>query len=192
MYISMTDSQTRKNALATVTQWIETVVIGLNLCPFAGPVVQKGGLNLQVWDGRDLNDLVEDVTLALSGLAAAGPDHTSIIVLTEALADFSDYNDFLGILDAVIEDVGLSGVIQIASFHPDYCFAEHAPDDVANYTNRAPYPLIHLLRENDVSHAVDNVTDTLQIPIRNVTLMRELGQEQMLKLLAACRQDLAS
>ena len=63
---------------------------------------------------------------------------------------------------------------------------------MANYTNRAPYPLIHLLRENDVSHAVDNVTDTLQIPIRNVTLMRELGQEQMLKLLAACRQDLAS
>ena len=188
----MTDSKPHTKALTTVNQWIETVVIGLNLCPFAGPVVQKGGLHLQIWEGEQLNDLVEDVKLALSSLAAAGPDHTRIIVLTEALADFGDFNDFLGILDAVIEDMKLSGIIQIASFHPDYCFAEHAPDDPANYTNRAPYPLIHLLRENDVSRAVDNARDTLQIPIRNVTLMRKLGREHILKLLDACQKEAGS
>jgi hypothetical protein len=121
--------------------------------------------------------LLADLLAELRGLAAAEPDEvdTTLLIHPQALEDFLDYNDFLDVADAAIADLGLEGVIQIASFHPDYQFADTAPDDIENYTNRSPYPILQLLRETSVERAVATVADAAEIYEKNIETMRRLG-----------------
>ena len=158
-------------------RWVDKAVIGLNLCPFAKAVVARGQLRIVESAARDGEALTADLLKELHHLVdtdAALLD-TTLLVAPQVYADFEDFNNFLDVCDLVLDELQLDGVVQIASFHPDYRFADTAADDIANATNRAPYPTLHLLREASVERAVDSHPDTDEIVERNVETLRRLG-----------------
>jgi hypothetical protein len=163
-------------ALALVRQWLEQVVVGLNLCPFARGPWTRGEIRLVVCAASQEAAILDCLVAELQHLAdRPRPEvETTVIILTAALRDFLDYNDFLEIAEERLCAAGWEGVFQLASFHPDYQFAETETDDPGNLTNRAPYPLLHLLREESVSEAVDATPDPDEIPRRNIARMEAL------------------
>jgi hypothetical protein len=172
----------------TVTRaWLEQVVIGLGLCPFAKGVHAKGQIRYFVSQAETPEQLLVDLLSELHALSLADPEvtDTSLLIHPRALPDFLDYNDFLSVADVALEDLELSGELQIASFHPGYQFAGNAPDDPANYATRSPYPMLHLLREASVDRAVAVFPEASLIVNRNVQVLRTLGPEGIQRLLAA-------
>lgn len=163
--------------VAATTQWLERAVIGLNLCPFAKAAYVKQRVRFTVSAATTDEALLDDLILALQQLHAADPSEceTTLLIHPQALTDFLDYNDFLDAADAALDALGLTGVIQVASFHPQYQFAGTQPDDVENFTNRSPYPLLHLLREDSIEKAVESYPDVDDIPHRNIETLRQLG-----------------
>jgi uncharacterized protein len=170
--------------VADTRRWIEAVVIGLNLCPFARRPFDSNQIRFAVSDATDAATLIADLTRELEALAAAPADEveTTLLIHPNVLTDFFDYNDFLDVADGLIEELDLEGVVQIASFHPQYQFAGTPPEAVENYTNRSPYPMLHLLREESVGRAVETLADPDEVPRRNVETMRRLGREGILKM----------
>jgi hypothetical protein len=169
----------------TTKAWLEKAVIGLNLCPFAKAVYAKNQIRYVVSTARTAEELQADLTSELKLLDAADPNETDTTLLIHpcVLNDFLDYNEFLDIADAEVEQLGMDGRIQVASFHPDYQFADSGPDDIENYTNRSPYPTLHLLREESVERAVDAFPDAADIFEKNMETMRQLGHEGWQQLL---------
>ncbi|MEO7067068.1 MAG: DUF1415 domain-containing protein [Rhodanobacter sp.] len=170
--------------LAATTRWLERAVIGLNLCPFArAPYVQRK-LRLRVSHARDNDDLLDDLCGELQSLNALPPEEceTGLLIHPFVLNDFLDYNDFLDVADAAVETLGLEGIWQVASFHPDYQFADSAKDAIENFSNRSPYPTLHLLREASVERAMDSMTDTDSIYRHNIETLGRLGKEGWAKL----------
>jgi hypothetical protein len=159
--------------------WLLQAVIGLNLCPFAKAVYVKKQIRYRITEARDTDALLNDLCDELQLLAAAAPEQvdTTLLIHPAVLNNFSDYNDFLAIADATVRNFGLEGVIQIASFHPQYQFDNSQPDDIENYTNRSPYPMLHLLREESIAHAVDGIGDADEIVDRNLKTLRLLGKK---------------
>ncbi|MFT4179906.1 MAG: DUF1415 domain-containing protein [Thermomonas sp.] len=171
---------------ASVRRWLERAVIGLNLCPFAKAVYVKAQVRIVVSDASTERALLEQLgeELALLRDTPAEAIDTTLLVHPQVLGDFLDYNDFLDDADALIEAMELDGVLQVASFHPDYQFAGTEPDDAGNLTNRAPYPILHLLREASIDRAVAAYSEPDAIIERNIATMQELGIEGFRKLLA--------
>jgi len=166
-----------ETAVAVTRAWIERAVIGLNLCPFARAVYVREQIRYVVSDAPTPNALRQDLERELRFLAEAPPDavDTTLLIHPSVLTDFFAYNDFLAVADALLARLGLAGAIQIASFHPEYRFADTAPDDVTNCTNRSPFPMLHLLREASVARAVAAFPDAAMIYGRNIETMRRLG-----------------
>ncbi len=162
---------------ATV-EWIEKAVIGLNLCPFARAVHAGHRIRYVVTAATEPEALVEVLLAELATLAAADPAEleTTLLIHPRVLNDFLDYNEFLDVADAAVEQLGLTGEVQVASFHPDYQFAGTGPDDIGNYTNRSPYPTLHLLREDSVERAVAAHPDTERIFENNIETLHRLGR----------------
>lgn len=158
-------------------QWLEKAVIGLNLCPFAKTVYLKDQVRIVVSTAPHLDGLLEDLDRELDFLAAAEPSEvdTTLLIHPTLLPDFLDFNDFMQLAEAAVEEHHLEGVIQIASFHPQFQFADTAPDEMANYTNRAPYPTLHLLREASISKAIATFPNTETIYQRNIVTLQKLG-----------------
>lgn len=171
--------------IAATTAWLEAAVIGLNLCPFAKAVHDARRIRYCVSDAETPEALREALIVELQLLAAADPGQieTSLLIHPRVLADFLDYNDFLAVADAAIESCGLAGEIQIASFHPHYQFADAAPDDIENCTNRSPYPLLHLLREAGIERAIASHPDPARIYERNMETLRRLGPRGWARLM---------
>jgi hypothetical protein len=182
---------TPERAIAETRAWIERAVIGLNLCPFAKAVHAKGQIRYVASDDTDPEDLLTTLCEELQFLAKADPAEvdTTLIVHPRVLTDFLDFNDFLELADQAVEDMGLEGVLQVASFHPDYRFAGSADDDIANYTNRAPYPTLHLLREDSVDRAVDAFPEAERIYEANIETLEKLGAEGWAALQEQIRHD---
>jgi hypothetical protein len=159
-------------------QWIANVVIGLNLCPFAQRVFAGDRIRYVVSVSADGAALLKDLGEELNCLAAApmATIETTLLIHPCAFANFLDYNEFLGIAEQAVADLGFEGVIQVASFHPDYQFADTDADDVENYTNRSPYPMLHLLREESLSALAEDEQRLLEIPRRNIEVLRALGR----------------
>ena len=158
-------------------RWVERAVVGLNLCPFArAPMVQQK-IRYVVSQARDTDALLDDLLGELQSLNAvsAAECETTLLIHPHVLADFLDYNDFLDAADAAVETLGLLGELQVASFHPDYQFAGSEPEDVENFSNRSPYPTLHLLREASVERAMEAMTDTDSIYRQNVETLQKLG-----------------
>jgi uncharacterized protein len=157
--------------------WLERAVIGLNLCPFAKAVHVKNQIRYVVSEANTVEALVENLLLELNHLADANPDEvdTTLIIHPHVLNEFLDYNDFLEVADGAVEELGLTGEIQVASFHPQYQFADTEPDDITNYTNRAPYPTLHLLREASVERAVAAFPEAAEIFEKNMATLEKLG-----------------
>jgi len=157
--------------------WLEKAVIGLNLCPFAGVPWRQGRVRMQVSEATSLQQLAEDLAGELLALNKTDPAEreTTLLIHPYVLGDFLDYNDFLDIADGLLEQLELDGILQMASFHPDYRFADTPPDDPANCTNRSPWPMLHLLREDSIEAATANHPDPNAIYQRNIETLRSLG-----------------
>ena len=163
--------------IAATQRWIERAVIGLNLCPFAHAPFARKRIAFSVSHARDADALDADLRDALHTLSAtdARVCETTLLIHPFAMTDFSDYNDFLGVAERTVRSLGLQGEIQIASFHPHYRFADVAEDAIENYSNRSPYPILHLLREASITQASTSMTDTDNIYRRNMETLRTLG-----------------
>ena len=157
-------------------KWVEDVVIGLGLCPFAKPVFARGLIAYVVSDATSRGALLGDLERALLSLAAtdAATLETTLLIHPRMLGDFLDYNDFLDDADALIEALDLEEHIQVASFHPRYQFADTEPDQIDNYTNRSPYPMLHLLRQASITAARASYADVEGVPARNIATMQAL------------------
>jgi hypothetical protein len=165
--------------LAATTCWLERAVIGLNLCPFARAPHVQGKLRLRVSHARDNDALLDDLCGELQSLHALSPDEceTGLLIHPFVLNDFLDYNDFLDVADAAVRTLGLEGAWQVASFHPDYQFADSTPDAIENFSNRSPFPTLHLLRESSIERAMEQMSDTDAIYRRNIETLQKLGND---------------
>jgi uncharacterized protein len=168
---------TSDEIIAATRRWLERSVIGLNLCPFAESVYRADRVRFRVSEQRSASALLEEFRSEIADLNAADPARceTTLLIHPWVLADFIEYNDFLEVCEAAILEQGLEGVLQVASFHPQYQFAGTKSEDIENYTNRSPYPMLHLLREASVERAVAAVPDPDEIYRRNIRTLRELG-----------------
>jgi hypothetical protein len=177
--------------VARTRAWLRRAVVGLNLCPFARAVDAKDQVRYVVSRATDPEALLAALCVELQRLADADPArvHTTLLIHPGVLTDFADFNDFLELADAAVEDLGLEGVLQVASFHPDFQFADTEPDDVTNATNRAPYPTLHLLREDSVDRAVAAFPEAEAIFERNMARLEALGPEGWAAVQAAWEAD---
>jgi hypothetical protein len=188
----MSTAVSNEEAITATKLWLERAVIGLNLCPFAKGVQVKNQIRYVVSAAQTPEELLRDLLVELEVLAEANPAaiDTTLLIHPHVLTDFLDYNDFLEVVDAALVEVDLDGELQIASMHPQYQFADTEPDDITNYTNRSPYPTLHLLREASIEQAVAAFPDAAQIFDKNIETMRRLGHEGWNKLgLAAVQTD---
>lgn len=167
--------------MATVVQdmrtWLERAVIGLNLCPFAKAVHVKGQIHYVASLATEPQELLQDLARELKALASMEPEarDTTLLMAPLCLPDFLDFNDFLAEADHKLVDLDLDGMLQIASFHPDFQFAGTTADDITNFTNRAPYPTLHLLREASIDRAVEAFPEAETIFEKNMQTLAQMG-----------------
>lgn len=183
--IAMKPSEhTSEEIIASTQNWLEKAVIGLNLCPFARAVHIKKQIRYFVSEARTPEALLQDLINEFEVLAEANPEklETTLLIHPYVLTDFLDYNEFLDVADEALEDADLDGILQVASFHPDYQFADTEVDDIENFTNRSPFPTLHLLREESIDKAVQAFPEADAIYEKNVQTLRELGIEGWRKL----------
>lgn len=170
--------------LADTRRWLERAVIGLNLCPFAKSVFVKKQVRFALTGATTADELLAELENELERLTATEPAQldTTLLIHPQVMTDFLDYHFFLAEVEALLKNRGYDGIYQIASLHPQYEFAGSDPDDIANYTNRAPYPMLHLLRESSIDRAVAAFPDAADIFERNIETMEKLGFEGWQKL----------
>ena len=166
-----------RSVLTQTRHWLEKAVIGLNLCPFAKAVYVKNQVRLVVSKARHADDLLEELDRELDLLVATPADEidTTLLIHPTLFEDFLDFNDFLEVAEGVVEEHELEGVIQLASFHPQFQFDGTEPDDIGNYTNRAPFAILHLLREDSVARAVEAFPQADAIFDANIATLEKLG-----------------
>jgi uncharacterized protein len=169
----------QEQVIQDTRDWVVKAVIGLNLCPFAKAVHVNDRIRYVVSEATEPEALLMDLARELLALNRADPEEvdTTLVIHPHVLTDFLDFNDFLDAADALVEDLKLDGVLQVADFHPAYQFEGSAPDDIANYSNRSPYPTLHLLREESITRAVESMPDTASIYENNLQTLDELGME---------------
>jgi hypothetical protein len=171
------------NPIEYTTRWLQTFVIGLQLCPFARLPFEQQKIRYVLEEGTENEQWAAACVTELQYLIAHPETETSLLIFSTALTDFDDYLDFLDLAEHVLRVLHLEGVIQIASFHPNYQFAGSTPDDVSNYTNRSPYPMLHFLREKSVQWAVESHPNVEAIPNQNIARLEALGKKEIKQLL---------
>ncbi len=176
-----TDAPRDRDVEARVRRWIEEAVIGLDFCPFAASVYHTGRVRIAVSPADSPPDAVDAALDEVVELLETPPEQvaTTLIAYPAGLDDFRSFLDVAETVRGALSEADAEGVLQVATFHPDYQFAGTAPDDLENYTNRSPVPIVHLLREDDVTEAVDNHPDPEGIPERNIERLREMGREEI-------------
>jgi uncharacterized protein len=173
----MPTNHTHDEIIAATMHWLEIAVIGLNLCPFAKAVHAKDQIRYAVSDATSIDALADDLVRELEFLAEASAEKvdTTLLIAPNALEDFLDFNDFLDVADSIVEELELDGMLQVAPFHPEFQFEGTDADDITNYTNRSPFPILHLLREDSVTRAVEAFPDEMHIAENNMETLRKLG-----------------
>ena len=172
--------------IAATQAWLKTIIIHYSICPFAKHELERGSIRFSVDHDTEIERCLVNLMLECDRLDSDVSIETTLLIYDRAFTAFDDYLDFLELAETLLIDEDYEGVYQLASFHPDYCFEGAKQDDPANYTNRSPYPMLHLLRETSIDRAVDTYPNTENIPQRNIELTRELGLAKMQALLAAC------
>jgi hypothetical protein len=181
----------KEQVIAETRAWVDRAVIGLNLCPFAKAPQVKGQIRYALSLSCDPAALLADLIAELERLAEASAERleTTLLIHPQVLEDFADYNDFLELVDATVEELDLDGVIQVASFHPHYQFEGTEPDDLGNATNRSPYPTLHLIREESIERAVAAFPEAEAIYQTNIETMNRIGGDAWLAMRQQCRDD---
>ncbi len=175
--------------ISATRTWVDTVVVGLNLCPFARRELAMGKVRFMVSGATTEDELLTSLQQELSRLESEPELETTVLIHPYTLESFLQYNEFLEEANGLLALLDLEGIYQIASFHPNYQFADTEPADAENYSNRSPYPMLHLLREASLEIAIDNYPNVDEIPARNIERMQKLGVQKMRSLLASCLSD---
>ncbi|MFM8341497.1 MAG: DUF1415 domain-containing protein [Methylomonas sp.] len=170
----------------TSQAWLNNFVIHYNLCPFARREQEKNSIRYLVLEGDATEQHLEALIVEAEHLDNHPTSETSLLIFSDGYQDFDDFLDLVAIADDLLIEQGYEGIYQLASFHPDYCFADSLPNDPANYTNRSPYPMLHMIREESIEKALANYPNPEQIPERNIQLTRKLGLEKLQTLLQNC------
>lgn len=177
-----------QDIIATTQRWVENFVVGMNLCPFAKRELVKNKVRFTVTTETTESELLKKLSTELEWLEQHPETETTLLIHPLVLRDFLDYNFFLGEVDRLLVTMDLEGIFQVASFHPDYRFAGTEEEDVENYTNRSPFPTLHLLREDSLEQAIDAYPDVDEIPRRNIKHMNNLGIDKIKALFQALHQ----
>jgi hypothetical protein len=174
----------KSQVISETRRWLSEVVIGLNLCPFAKHPYTRDSIRYVVFEASDVEALNEVLLWEAQYMMSQAEEEvsTTLIIHPNLLEDFLDYNDYLGVAEDIIYDNGLEGKVQVASFHPDYQFAGTKPEDVENYTNRSPYPMLHLIREAQLERVLAHFPEPDLIPIQNIETMKGLGKEKIMEI----------
>lgn len=177
-------STSNEIVIAKTKEWLEKAIIALNLCPFAKAAYIKNQIRFVVSEASNVDDLLRDLIVEMKHLnqIQASVTDTTILIHPEILQDFLDYNQFLDVANSALVELELEGILQIASFHPQYQFEGTDAKDISNFTNRSPYPILHILREESVSRAIDTYPDIDSIPDKNIQTMSKLGLSGWKKL----------
>lgn len=175
--------------ILAVRKWVDKLVVGMNLCPFAKRELVKDRVRFVNTAATTENQLLLALQAELELLNADPAVETTLLIHPQVLQDFYDFNDFLGLADSLLVDMGLEGVYQVASFHPNYQFGGTRPGDAENYTNRSPYPVLHLLREDSLERVIADYPNVDDIPERNIELMNNLGSDKLQTMLKSCLND---
>lgn len=179
-----------QQSIVTATQaWLTSFIIAHNICPFARQVHENNAIRYRVIDSENLEDCLEALFEECQHMDMEPATATTLLIFAQACAEFDDYLDLVAIAEELLIDQGYEGIYQLASFHPDYCFAESSENDPANYTNRSPYPMLHIIREDSIEQALLNYQNPELIPERNIELTRKLGMEKLSEQLAACKNQ---
>ena len=167
-----------------VNQWLDEVVIGLNLCPFAAKPQREKRVRIAISHATDEEALLNDLQAELERLSdtPAAELETTLLAIPDMLEDFAQYNDFLDAVDLWVEQFGWEGELQVASFHPNYQFADTELDEPGNLTNRSPWPLLHIIREDSLEQALEHYPEADKIPARNILRMEALSTEDKVRL----------
>jgi len=179
------DDESARQVAADTLRWVEKAVIGLNLCPFAKAVQIKGQVRYAVSDAVDEEGVLADLEDELMLISEADPEaiDTTLLILPEALHDFYEFNDFGELSDRLLKRMRLVGELQVATFHPAFQFADTDPDDIGNYTNRSPYPTLHILREDSIDRAVEAFPEAETVYEKNIETLEKLGHDGWRKLM---------
>jgi hypothetical protein len=183
-YITRSDQDVK----AAIQAWLKSVIIEYGICPFAKRELDRGSIYFSVNHDTDVEKCLLHLMLECDRLDTEPDIETTLLIYADAFATFDDYLDFVEVAELLMTQQDYDGTYQLASFHPNYCFDGSDSDDAANYTNRAPYPMLHLLRETSIEQAVVDHPDPEGIPQHNIELTRKLGLAKMRALLAACYQ----
>lgn len=167
-------------------KWVKEIVIGLNFCPFANKEFKNNTIRYQISDTKDLSVAMMQLYDECVFLDEHENISTTLIVFSDGFKDFDEYLFLVNLCEQLLRKQKYEGTYQIATFHPDYVFEGEESDDAANFTNRSPYPMLHILREEQLEEAIDKYPDTETIPEKNIVLTRQMGTEKMKALLAAC------
>lgn len=176
----------RQKLIDNTKKWIQDVVIGCNFCPFAAKEVKQGTVRYQIEEDNDIEACLNAFTMECELLDSNRDIETTILILPNGFDEFEDYLDLVDCAEQVLEENGYEGVYQVASFHPQYCFEGEEANDGSNYTNRSPYPMLHILREASVERAIEKYPDAEGIPARNIEFARKKGSAYMQMLRDAC------
>lgn len=183
------ESENDEQVVLAVRNWVEVLVVGMNLCPFAKRELVKNRVRFVTTAAITEEQLLLVLRAELERLNAEPEIETTLMIHPDVLQDFYDFNDFLHDADSLLVEMELEGIYQIASFHPDYQFGGTSPSDAENYTNRSPYPVLHLLREDSLERVIADYPNVDDIPQRNIELMNELGREKLQALLKSCLNE---
>lgn len=170
------------NAIERTRWWVENFIIKLNICPFARREFRKNSILFQESSATTVEDALADFLIEIKRIQHSEDIETTLLIFPQMLQDFFDYLDFVELAEDLLIQEGFEGIFQVASFHPDYCFADAKMNDVANYSNRSPFPMLHILRESSLDKAIDNYGDTSTIPENNIRNLCELGLDEVKKI----------
>jgi len=176
------EPRNNEDIVRSVRMWVNTFVVEMNLCPFAKYEMLNNRVRFATTSAITEEQLLMTLQEELELLNGDPSVETTLLIHAHVLQNFGDYNQFLSYADKLLSEMGLEGIYQIASFHPDYQFGGTNPDDAENYTNRSPYPILHLIREASLERAIEEYPNVDQVPIRNVALMDSLGQTKLQSL----------
>ena len=176
-----------KHIISLTKSWLDNVIIAHNICPFAKKERDSDRIRFYVDENTEITQLLENLVIECEYLDNHPDIETTLFILAKTCQDFNDYLDFLDMANQLLDSLKYEGIYQLASFHPDYCFAESSEDDAANYTNRSPYPMLHIIREKSLENVLKNYPKPELIPERNINYCRGLGLKQMQKMLSDVR-----
>jgi len=188
---NLSEKETSSKVIEATRQWVEKVIVGFNFCPFAKREVVRNTIRYHVLSfpkpGREsFFDALDQLSQEYSFLDEHSEVETTLVIFPDFLTSFDEFLDFLGFAEQGLVDQGYEGIYQLAHFHPDYCFEGEAVSDPANYTNRSPYPTLHIIREESMEKVLANISDPEEIPERNIELARNMGSEKLSAILKSC------